>query len=284
MLFRSPLIFLTISLFFAGFPARAQPVLPSVEYEYADLADLSVNANIIVRAVVKKAIKVGRDRAPDQPQGKQRYYVIAETSALIRGKNGIAGTIRYIVDLPLDRKGKTQKIKKKSFLIFARSDSGKFDEIQLVAPDAQMPWTQARERQVRNIVRELVAKDAPPPIKSISSAFHVPGTIIGEGESQIFLETNVRMPVSIAVLRRSGQSRVWAVSLSEIIDEAARAPSRNTLLWYRLACFLPRRLPGSAVADGTAPNARKAREDYQFILNDLGACPRQRPDSYRPLL
>ncbi|NRD90687.1 hypothetical protein C8024_16400 [Sphingopyxis sp. BSNA05] len=104
----------------------------------------------------------------------------------------------------------------------------------------------------------------------------MPGTIIGEGETQIFMETENGSPISITVLKRAGQQKFWAVSLGEIVDEAARAPVRNSLLWYRLACFLPRQLPGSALASDSPANARQARSDYQMVLDDLGNCPRSR--------
>jgi len=78
------------------------------------------------------------------------------------------------------------------------------------------------------------------------------------------------------VLKRDGQRKFWAVSLGEIVDEAARAPVRNSLLWYRLACFLPRQLPGSALSGDRLANAQQARSDYQTVLNDLGSCPRSR--------
>ncbi len=44
---------------------------------------------------------------------------------------------------------------------------------------------------------------------------------------------------------------------------------RDTLLWYRLACFLPRALPP------TTGEGRAALEtDYAFVLSSLGTCAR----------
>lgn len=243
--------------------------------QYADLADLSINAPIIVHATVKEAIKVDPERAVDAPTSTQRFYVIATTNALIRGQGGILETIRYIVDLPLDPRGRAPKIKKRQFIIFAQR-TGNSNDVQLIAKDAQIAWTAERESRVRALVREIVASDAPPAISRIAGAFHVPGTIIGEGESQIFMETNTGNPVSITILSRDGQKKFWAVSLGEIVDEAARAPRRNSLLWYRMACFLPNRLPSEALEGVSLRNAREAQADYQMVLADLGSCPRSR--------
>ncbi|WP_231862618.1 hypothetical protein [Sphingorhabdus sp. M41] len=259
------------------FPAFSQAMDQSDPLQYADIADLSSDAPLIIHLTVKDAIKVDPARVPNAPPGTQRFYIVASTNALIRGQGGIGETIRYVIDLPLDEHGRAPKIKKKSFIIFARRPSGSGgDNVQLVAKDAQVDWTPEREQRVRSLVRELVARDAPPAISRIASAFHVPGTIIGEGETQIFMETESGSPVSITVLKRDGQRKFWAVSLGEIVDEAARAPVRNSLLWYRMACFLPRQLPAAALAGDSPTNAQQARSDYQMVLNDLGNCPRSR--------
>lgn len=259
------------------FPAFSQAVEESDPLQYADIADLSADAPLIIHLTVKEAIKVDPERAPNAPPGTQRFYIIASTNALIRGQGGVGETIRYVIDLPLDERGRAPKIKKRPFIIFARRPSGGgSDNVQLVAKDAQIDWTPGREQRVRSLVRELVAHDAPPAISRIASAFHVPGTIIGEGETQIFMETDSGSPISITVLKRDGQRKFWAVSLGEIVDEAARAPVRNSLLWYRMACFLPRQLPANALASDSPTNAQQARSDYQLVLNDLGNCPRSR--------
>ncbi|MEO9467560.1 hypothetical protein [Parasphingorhabdus sp.] len=260
----------------AEFPAFSQERQPVDPLQYADLADLAVQAPVIARITVNKAIKVDPERSIGAPTGTRRFYIIGATNALIRGRGGIADTIRYIIDIPMDARGRTPKLKKREMIVFGRRVPGRPGEIQLVAGDAQIAWTPARASRIRDIVKEVVAQDSPPPIKRIGNAFHVPGTIIGEGETQIFLESESGQPVSITILSRAGQKKRWAVSLSEIVDEAARAPIRNSLLWYRLACFLPRDLPEEAL-NGTNPtDSNRARLDYRMVIQDLGNCPRSR--------
>lgn len=260
----------------AATPVLAQQNQMIDPLQYADLADLSADAPVIVRATVKKAIKVAPERAPNAPPGTQRLFVEAETTSLIRGQGGAPAMIRYLIDLPVDSRGKVPKLKKKDLILFGQNLSNTTGDMQLVAKDAQIEWTPARDARIRSIVKELVANGSPPAISGIASAFHVPGTIIGEGETQIFMETPNRQPVSITILRRDGQEKFWAVSLSEIVDEAARAPVRNTLLWYRLACFLPKDLPESALRGDSQSNINQARLDYRMVIQDLGNCPRSR--------
>src|SRR3546814_13668580 len=74
-------------------------------------------------------------------------------------------------------------------------------------------------------------------ITEVGDAFHVPGTIPGESETQIFLRTSDQRPVSLSVLRRPGEAPKWSVSLDEMVDESSAPAGRDTLLWYRLACL-----------------------------------------------
>ncbi|MBA3898011.1 MAG: hypothetical protein H0X36_12955 [Sphingomonadaceae bacterium] len=123
---------------------------------------------------------------------------------------------------------------------------------------------------------EQAAAGALPPVTGVGGAFHVAGSIPGEGETQIFLTTQTGAPVSLSVLRRPGEAPSWSLAQGEIVDEAGAAPPRDTLAWYRLACFLPRALPDRPTAELAAADADAARADYAFVLEGLGACGRVR--------
>jgi hypothetical protein len=62
------------------------------------------------------------------------------------------------------------------------------------------------------------------------------------------------------------------VALTELVDDSAAPPKPETLLWYRLACGLPEKLPDTAVAGQSDTDADAARADYQVVLNGLGPC------------
>jgi len=243
---------------------------------YADLADLVIAAPIIADATIRSQVKIKPEEAPGLAPGLTRYYVEADVGVLLRGTGGVAPRVGYLLDVARDASGRLPKLKKRRVLIFARSAPTGVGQLQLIAPDAQRDWTPGLEAEVRQIATAAVAPDAPPRITGIGNAFHVPGALPGEGETQIFLTTANGMPVSLSILRRPGERPRWAVALSEIVDEAASPPPPRSLLWYRLACGLPQRLPVTSTAALSPEDAAKAVEDYGFVLGQLGACGRTR--------
>lgn len=254
-------------------PTAAASGYAATAYTYADLADLSVNAPVVIDAQIKSAIRIEEGA----PAGMARFYVEATVRSLIRGPAGSPALVTYVADVPIDARGKPPKLKKMRVLLLARQVPGKPGALQLLAPHAQIPWSQPVDTQLRAILGELTAAGAPPRITGIRSAFHVPGTIQGEGETQIFIQTETGNPVSFSILRRPGEIARWSVALGEIVDEAAGPPKPGTLLWYRLACSLPPQLPERAIDPGDPANAARAREDYRVVRDGLGACERKHP-------
>lgn len=242
---------------------------------YADIADLADASPLVAQARISNIIILKPEQAGAVPAGHRRVYVEATVSNLIRGEGGISPTVRYLYDAPLNARGKIPKLKKAHVILFARPGS-RPGEIQLIARDGQILATPEEAARVKAILSELVATDAPPRITGLGEAFHVAGTVAGEGETQIFLRTATGEPVSLSILRRPGQEPRWAVALGEIVDEAARPPSRGSLLWYRLACGLPATLPPASVRALSAMDAEAARADYQLVVQALGACGRTR--------
>lgn len=241
---------------------------------YVRIADLAQRAPVVARVKVKSSIPLKPERAPGLAPGQARLYVEAEVLNLIRGSSGISESIRYLVDVPLQRNGKAPKLKKQEFLVFATQQGVRPGEIQLVGPGAHMAWTPEADDLARTILSAMLAADAPPVVTGVREALYVPGTLRGEGETQIFLKTQNGDPVSLSVLRRPGLQPQWAVSLTEIVDSAASKPRRGTLLWYRLACSLPDKLPRAAMLNSDEDSIAAAGRDYDFVLSELGGCPR----------
>lgn len=265
-------------------PAFAQPVapvgagfaVPATNNSYADIADLVVISPLIVDATVRKATKVPAEQAVGVPATIQRMVIEADVGALIRGNDGVAGQIRFLLDVPKDAKGKIPKLKKQRYLLLGNKAAGLPGTIRLSRPDAVVEWSPANDAMLRAITKEAVIIDAPQAIVGVTSAFHSPGTVIGEGETQIFVEAKGNQIYSLSIFSRPGAPKRWAVSTGEVIDESAVAPQRNSLLWYRLACGLPRTLDAKLVETSDADSAAKAQADYRFILESLGACDRTR--------
>jgi hypothetical protein len=276
-MFRLSLVSATAALAVAApvsLPAAAQQAAPSEQPgpAYAEVADLVLAAPLVIDATISSATRIKGAEAMGVAANAARFYVEADVGALIRGSGAMPARIGYLVDIPLDFRGRPPRLKKMRVLIFARPVAGRPDQVQLVQLDAQRNWSPALDQRVRDVVREVLDPGAPPAITGIGNAFHVVGTLPGEGETQIFLKTETGAPVSLLVLRRPNQPQRWAVSFGDIVDEGAGPPQRETLGWYRLACGLPRQLPASALETQDEQGARLAAEDYQFVLRSLGPC------------
>ena len=260
-------------------PVESQTVPPPAppQLSYADLADLVLAAPVVVHLRVRGADTLDAVEAPNVAPGFRRFLVEAEVVALIRGDGGLAPQISYLVDLANDSRGHSARPRRRDeVLVLARRVPNRPAELRLAAPDAQLPYTPATAERLRAILRDSSAAGAPQRITGIGRAFYVPGSLPGESETQIFLQTSDSRPISLSILRRPGERPRWLVALSEIVDEAAAPPAPDTLLWYRLACTLPPRLPPQSLSEASADEAQAIQADYRVVMDGLGTCARTR--------
>ena len=241
---------------------------------YADVADLVTASPLVIKARIAKRKKVNVAQADPGAEPLRYYLMTAEVESLIRGDNGVAPTLTFLIpDVPKGTPRPDYMNKKATVLLFARPGE-RPGEIQLISRNAIQSWTGSLEATVRSITAELLQGDSAPTITGIGGAFHIAGTVAGESETQIFLKTSTGAPVSLSILRRPGQAPRWGVSLGEIVDESAAPPARDTLLWYRLACGLPPGLPSESTRSLPMLDAQAARRDYKLVLESLGSCGR----------
>lgn len=267
------------ALAFTPAPAYSQDSVPEAANAgnlatYVDLVDLAERSDMVLRVEIRRQIRVEPERAPGLEPGFARLYMEARTLSLIAGSAAVGESLVFLVDVPLGEKGKPDKFKKRQMLLFADRVEGQRGSIRLTGKQAMFDYSPAFEARLRPILTELASGNVPPLVEGIGDALSVPGTLAGESETQIFVATKDRSPVSITVLRRPGQPPAWGVSWGEIIDSAARAPSPETLRWYRLACSLPGRLPSSANLARDPAARRLAEADYRFVIDELGPCSR----------
>jgi len=258
--------------------AAARPALAQVMVEptYADLADLADSAPLVVRATIRSQAPLEPERAQGVRPGWARLYLTGRVDGLLFGKTSVNADQAWLADVPLDARGRIPKLSKTTVLLFARPVPGRPGELQLVTPDAQLAWTPDRDARVRSIIAELLRPDAPPQVRGVREAISVAGSLAGEGETQIFLSAKDDAPVAITVTRRSGLPPHWAASFSEVVAVDGAPPQPDTLAWYRLACFLPRRLPPQANLSDRPGEQDQAAADYAMVIRDLGPCPRSR--------
>jgi hypothetical protein len=275
--------FAAIMLGFGGM-ASAQTVLglpialavPADDAAYADIADLVTISPLIIDTTIRNLQKIAPEQAVGTPANMQRMLMEADVTALIRGEGGITPRIRFLLDVPKDPKGKIPKLKKQRLFLFGSTVAGRPGEIRLSRPNALVQYSAANDTLLRNITKEAVLINAPSKITGVISAFYSSGTVLGEGETQVFLKTAKEQPLSLSILSRPGEAKRWAVSTAEVIDESATAPTKFTLLWYRLACDLPRALSSDLVEAANGGDAARAQADYKFVLDSLGPCGRKR--------
>ena len=241
---------------------------------YADLADLADSAPLILRLQIRKQAVVEPARAGHLEPGKTRLYVEARALDLLVGARPVGEDLSFLVDVALDAHGKVPTLKRTVVLAFARDVAGSPAEIQLIAPEAQLAWSPEVEARLRNVLVELRASGAPSRVTAVRDAMFVPGTLAGEGETQISLSTAQGSPASISVTHVPGQPVVWAASFGEVFDTSGKPPASGTLAWYRLACFLPHELPANANLSGGETERTQAAADYRLVINTLGPCSR----------
>jgi hypothetical protein len=280
-----PLCF-SLCLVAAALPATAaqplRPVAPAAagvaagQPSYADIADLALPAPMAAHVRLRRAQPLRGPEAAGVAPGLTRFYIEAEVVALIRGEPGMPTQVRYLVDIANGAEGRPPKLQKKSeWLIFGRAVPGRPGELQLAAPDAQLPFTPQTAERARAVLRAALETGAPPAITGIGRAFHVPGVLPGASETQIFLLTSQNQPISLTVVREPRVQPRWFVSLSEFLDAGATQPQSDSLLWYRLACFLPAQLPAASFAEAGEHRAA-ITADYRLVRDGLGPCQRTR--------
>jgi hypothetical protein len=257
--------------------AQSSPAMSaSASPTYADLVGLAEASAIVAEVTVKDQAPVEAERAPGLAAGRARLYLETQTQRVLKGPSALGESVSYLVDVPLDAKGRPPKLRKQTFIVFANPVAGRPGELQLIAPDAQLPLDPTIEERVRGVVAQLASAGATQRITGVRDVISVAGNLAGESETQMFVDTAGGAPVSLTVIRRPNMAPTWGVSWSEIVDQAAKPPAPETIPWYRLACFLPRKLSDQAFLQADAAGRQRAEADYQFILDQLGPCARTR--------
>jgi hypothetical protein len=255
--------------------AQTVPAAPTPSpYSYADLADLALSGPILAELRIRKAEKLPPAN-PQVAQTRQRYLILADVTSVIRGTGGLPPRVEFLYDARRDAQGRLPKLNKARVIVAALPVAGKPTSLQLASPEALIMAVSSEGGTLRSIVRDVIDPAAPPAITGVGSAFHVPGTLEGEGDSQIFLTTRDGRPISFNVVRTPASAPRWSVSIDELVDMSAAQPRRDTLLWYRLACFLPATLP-VASTEANPEYAAILSEDYQTVKRGLGTCRRTR--------
>ncbi len=236
---------------------------------YADLADLTLAAPAIVRATIVSATRIADRDSPGLAPNRVRLLVTAAVDASITAPGAIPATLSWLWDAPVDSRGKAPK--PKGIVVLAWLAAPAADgKTRLIAGAAQQAWDAGLEARVRAIATEARSGSVPV-ITGVTNGFRADGNVPGESESQFFLTAADGKGLTMVVTSRPGERRRVAIARGDVIDEAATPVQPETLLRYRLACFLPDRLPAAAGGGDAALSA-----DWQAGLAALGPCGRTR--------
>ncbi len=262
---------LPICLILAIFaPARAQSPAPALAASdrlagFADTAELALAAPVIVRATITKAQRLSGKAAPDVAPSRVRFLVTAAVSNVLVAPGGMGGSLQYLWDAPQDSRGRPPAVKGTDVLAFVLPPAPD-GSTRLVSRRGQQPFDTALADTVRAVVTDQRSGKVPV-IRGVSNGFRADGTVSGESESQFFLTTADGKPATLVVQNRPGEVRRVLVARGDIIDESAERVRPGTLLWYRLACFLPAQLPAAAGGNDAA-----LAQDWRNAIASLGPC------------
>jgi len=268
MILSIPLI---LASFAASAPSRAEQALPASPpssdrlASFADVAELALASPVIVRATITRATRVRGAAAADVSAGRTRLMITAAITNVLVAPGAMGGTLQWLWDAPVDARGRPPAAKGQDVLAFVAAP-GADGATRLMSRRGQQPHDPALADQVRNIVTEARSGDVPA-IRGVTNGFRADGTVPGESESQFFLATANGKPATLVVQNRPGEVRRVLVAQGDIIDESAKRVMPGTLLWYRLACFLPRTLPAAAGASDPA-----LARDWRDAMASLGPC------------
>lgn len=266
------LFFMVPALHAQSVTTETKNILGQSPPSYDALTNIALESPLVADIIVKKVNSLPASQSVGVPANKKRILIIAELQSLIRARKGLNSEIKFLFDAPLDSRGKIPKLKKLRFLAFGSNVKNNADFIKLTHIASMIPYTQNANNALRTIIKDIIAEDAPQKITSISSAFHSPGTIIGEGETQIFLNTETGQPIAISVISKQNQRPKWSASTSEVIDINATEPARNSLLGHRLACGLPNMIDNDKIEAASSKDRRKAATDYDYVRSSIGRC------------
>ncbi|GEM_PF-1233891 len=255
--------------------SAATELRPGYAPTYADLVTFSLGADLVAIVTVDEQAVFPPERAPDVPAGRVRLYLETLTRNLLASNTAVGESLIFVTDTDREADGDAPDLEERSYIIFANRIAGRPGEVQLISSRAMFPAGPIIEERLRRVLRQLATEGAPPSVTSVRDVISVPGNLVGESETQMFIETQSGAPVSLSVIRRPGMAPQWGVSLGEIVDSSARAPERESLAWFGFACFLPKELPDSAFLQPDRQSQARARDDYALVLAALGPCERR---------
>lgn len=253
-------------------PPRAAVVLPSPVpvsdrlNSYSDVAELALASPVIVRASIIRTVRITGPAAAGVAAGRTRLLVTAAISNVLVAPGALTGSLQWLWDAPTDAQGRIPAANGLDMLVFLARPTAA-GGTRLMSRRSQQIWDPALSDRVLALAG-AARSGSVPVIGGVSNGFRAEGTVPGESESQYFLVTADARPLTLIVQYRPGEKRRVLLAQGDIVDDSAAAKVQpETLLWYRLACFLPAALPAEAGGDDPA-----LARDWRGALDSIGPC------------
>ncbi len=250
---------------FAHVPAAAAAASPRASF--ADLAALGLAAPVVVRATAIRDERLNPRDAAGLAPGMARFLVTATTTTAIAAPGDVPPRLTYLIDRPLDARGKPPKPAVRDVLLFLRpgTDAGQY---ALIDAHGEVPWTASAEAAVHNVLADN-RRGTVPVVTGIASAFRVPGAVPGEAESQFFLSTRERQA---GVARRPDPPGRGAAAVGRARRRHRRCRGRRCR--RRRCCGTASPAPCRAALPPGLGAAADVAGDYRFVRDSLGPCGR----------
>jgi hypothetical protein len=257
----------------AAQPAAAAVAAPAPSY--ASLARLTLAAPVIVRAQVRKPGLFSRPQVTQLPNGRLRVVMEADLQSVIQAPLAIRTPIQFVWEGQGDAKGRAPDLSRQTFLMFLNRPATAAEPFTLVRASGLAPWSEPAEATVRRIigealqspsiaklqlsgVREIMALDADPPYAA---------------SYQLLLDGRSGEAVALQLDQHPQAQRDRVQVSFDDTMVAAQAVQRDTLLWYAIACTLPRQSADRIAAAAAVPDqAGAAASAYARLVNALGTC------------
>lgn len=238
------------------------PPSPGLPVHYADLVELTQQAPVILRGQIIESARLKGEDAADNPPPGVRRLVTLRASAVLKATDITPQDVKYLVDwVPADGGTEAPPLRGAQVLVFLRPSPTRDDFYSLVQRNGQIGATSQAEAEIRAVLGDGQA----PYLRSLSIT-GVAGAFDWGDRVQFLLDSSDRQRLSLDARPDGALTLVFDEATGE---QASVAP--RTLLWYKLACTLPAKLPPAIVRD-YATKTFKPAQAYGALLNTLGPC------------
>ncbi|MCH8684695.1 hypothetical protein [Pedomonas mirosovicensis] len=253
--------------------AQSGTATPAASVTYPLVANLTLNADVVLVATIRKLERLSAKEAPGLSEGYNRFVIRANVTGVLLAPRAIPGEITYIWDAPESVYGKRPKLKEETVLLFLRSVPGNDRIYQLVARNAQVLNPSPAIQMVRDVAAD--------PNRATGFGLRVTGVVDAtrmqrrsdeDFATHFLIQTAEKGMMTVSVPDTATGAGSIQVAMPDSLGET-RPLERNSLVGYFLACGLPDSLPERVLETAAAIGDEAAvKTGYQRLRDTVGPC------------